>query len=508
MADPQNKHLVIFEMANNHMGDLNHGIKIVEEFAAVAEKYPAFRYGMKLQYRDPSFVAPCHRGSDIPIVKRFESTDLGPAGYLALKQAISAAGFQAVCTPWDEPSVDLVEAHGYDYIKVASCSICDWPLLERIGRSPLAVIASVGGAGLEDMDRVVAYFRHRGRDLTLLHCVGRYPAEDHELQLGQISLLRRWYPEVPIGLSSHERPDCREAIGVALGLGAVVLEKHVGVPTETIKLNAYSMNPQQAAAWLAAGTTALAMLGSCTERVVSDAERAHLRGLMRGVWAAEDIPAGAPVGAFNTYLGFPPGEDQLLASQLGKYLRYVAERPIAAGQPVNQQDLSVDDLRDMVLDIVRDVGATLATAGVVIPEGARLELAHHYGLARFREAGAAFVDAVNREYCKRIIVLLPGQAYPDHVHHGREETLIALAGTIGITINGEEHWLQPGQMARVVPETSHSFRSETGGVIEEITTSYVPGDSAYADPAIPPVDQRKTFIEYWRAEDLPRRGAR
>ena len=38
------KLLIIFEMANNHMGDVQHGIKLVREFGSVCRKYPQFKF--------------------------------------------------------------------------------------------------------------------------------------------------------------------------------------------------------------------------------------------------------------------------------------------------------------------------------------------------------------------------------------------------------------------------------------------------------------------------------
>ena len=37
---------------------------------------------------------------------------------------------------------------------------------------------------------------------------------------------------------------------MAVAKGAKILERHVGLPTETIKLNSYSMNPEQADRWV------------------------------------------------------------------------------------------------------------------------------------------------------------------------------------------------------------------------------------------------------------------
>ena len=51
--------LFVLEMANNHMGDLNHGIELIRAFGIVCRKYPQFKFAFKLQYRDlDSFIHP------------------------------------------------------------------------------------------------------------------------------------------------------------------------------------------------------------------------------------------------------------------------------------------------------------------------------------------------------------------------------------------------------------------------------------------------------------------
>ena len=91
-------------------------------------------------------------------------------------------------------------------MKVPSCYMTDWPLLEQIAKYNLPIVASTAGEPLEEIDRVVSFFRHRDKSLTIMHCVGEYPAPDDHLHLGQIALLRQRYPDIPIGYSTHERP--------------------------------------------------------------------------------------------------------------------------------------------------------------------------------------------------------------------------------------------------------------------------------------------------------------
>ena len=52
----------VLELANNHMGDTNHGIHVIQEFSKICRKFP-YQFAFKLQYRNlESFVRPSMKG--------------------------------------------------------------------------------------------------------------------------------------------------------------------------------------------------------------------------------------------------------------------------------------------------------------------------------------------------------------------------------------------------------------------------------------------------------------
>ena len=125
--------LFIFELANNHQGDVKHGIKIINAMGEISRKYK-LNAAVKLQYRQlDSFIHPKYRNDkEAKHISRFLSTELKPNQFLELVKAIKANGLTTVCTPFDEESVDLILEHQIDVIKIASCSADDWPLLQKI----------------------------------------------------------------------------------------------------------------------------------------------------------------------------------------------------------------------------------------------------------------------------------------------------------------------------------------------------------------------------------------
>jgi hypothetical protein len=70
--------LIVLEMANNHMGDISHGFRVISDFGIICRKYPEFKFAFKLQYRElDTFIHPSMRGrDDIKYIKRFSETKL------------------------------------------------------------------------------------------------------------------------------------------------------------------------------------------------------------------------------------------------------------------------------------------------------------------------------------------------------------------------------------------------------------------------------------------------
>lgn len=260
----ENLPLVIFEMANNHMGSVEHGLRVIREYADIKRRFPGFKFAFKMQYRQiDTFIHPDYTNRmDIKYVKRFTETRIPLNGLYRMKEEMNAHGFVTICTPFDNDSVDVILDHDYDIIKIASCSFTDWPLLERIARTDKPIIASTAGIGLDDIDKVVAFFLDRGKDFALMYCVAEYPTPDNQLRLGRLDVLMDRYPGVPVGYSTHERPEAVVPVAMALAKGAQLLEKHVAVPTEEYGINEYSATPAQTEKWLEAAAKAMIINGS------------------------------------------------------------------------------------------------------------------------------------------------------------------------------------------------------------------------------------------------------
>ena len=500
MANLFNKPLFIFEMANNHMGDPDHGITIIREFGKIIKDFDEFQYGLKFQYRNlDTFIHPEYKDrKDFNYVKRFSETRLEKDVFYKLKKEVELNGFITICTPFDEPSVDLIEEHDFQIIKIASCSFTDWSLLEKIAKTNKPIIASTAGASLEDIDKVVSFLEHRQKEFILMHCVGSYPTPPDQLELNQIDLFKLRYPHIKTGYSTHEEPENMVAIKIAIAKGAVVFERHVGIQNDKYKLNAYSSTPEQIIKWLTVAKDTYSMCGVRDQRrQIPEKEQNDLRGLQRGVFAKIHIKTGEKITQEKVLFAIPTFPDQLVANSMSKYLEIIAKEDIPELKPVMSNTVQMTDYRDKVINIIKDIKILVLKSGIKLQNKIDFELSHHYGIDDFYRHGCTIMNIINREYCQKLILLLPGQENPTHAHKIKEETFHILYGEGWINLNGEIKNFSAGEILTVERNVPHSFGSNNGAILEEVSTTHIIGDSYYDDPNIAKTENRKTYMTFW-----------
>lgn len=491
--------LLIYEMANNHQGNIEHGLRIIEEITYIKKQIagwiPTVRIAVKFQYRNySSFI---HKKADpnSKYVRRFQTTKLSDDELLSLVEAAKQSDLIVVITPFDEPSVAKCVQHEADILKVASCSANDWPLLETIVNTNKPVIASTGGCDIKEIDRLVSYLEHNLKnEFALMHCVSIYPTPNHKVNLSFMRQMQERY-EQPIGYSGHESPYEHAISQSAVASGARILERHFGVATPDYPLNQYSLNQKNGLRWAKAVQEALMYQGNGLK---TGEEYTTIRKLSRMAFASEPIKCSEQLGD-RRYFAFPAMCDEQTS---------VAEYNPSA---VASQDYDVDDpIVDKKVDPIYEMRSVIHEAKGLLRAGriylgkqhGPIELSHHYGLSKFRQFGAIIINITNREYCKKIIICLPGQRHPLHHHTKKEETFFVLHGSMTLELKGEsipKIQLDAGDQFLVQRGMVHGWQSDDGCVFEEISTTHLVGDSYYADQCIAALDptERKTIIQQW-----------
>ncbi len=327
--------LFVLEVANNHWGRLERGLKIVETFGQVV-RFNNVRAALKLQFRDVnSFIhADFRNRTDVRYIKKTLDTRLTDDDFAALVKAIRAVSCTPMATPFDERSVDLCCELGIPIIKIASSDLNDWILLEKIAKTKKPVIVSTGGSSVKDLDDLVTFFQNRNISIAVNHCVSIYPSQDAELEMNQIDFLRNRYPTLTIGFSTHECSDWWNSMLVAYAKGARTFERHIDIEADGIPVSPYCSRPEQVDTWFKAFHKAKELCGASgtQKRMPPQKEIDYLDSLVRGVYAKRDLPEGYILSDDDVYLAVPLQQGQISCRELMK--GEVLRTPIMADEPI------------------------------------------------------------------------------------------------------------------------------------------------------------------------------
>jgi sialic acid synthase SpsE len=315
--------LFVLELANNHWGRVDRGLKIISDFAKVV-RFNNIRASIKLQFRDvDNFI---HKDfinrKDLRYIKKTLDTKMSKEDYSVMVHAIRDSGCIPMATAFDEKSVELCDELGIPIIKIASSDINDWILIEKIAKTKKPVIVSTGGSSLKDIDDMVTFFENRNIPLAINNCVALYPSEDSDLQLNQIDFLKNRYPNHTIGYSTHEYRDWTSSIMMAYAKGARTFERHIDIDADSIQVSPYCSLPEQVDTWFKAFQKAKEMCGasSSEKRIPTEKEIKYLDVLVRGVYAKKDLLEGHVLSNSHLendiYLAIPLQRGQISCREL------------------------------------------------------------------------------------------------------------------------------------------------------------------------------------------------
>jgi len=468
----------ILEMANNHQGSVPHAKAIIDDFDELMRKYN-LNVGLKVQFRNlDTFIHPEFKESGLKYVKRFNETRLEVEDFREILEYAKSKGMKTVATPFDNESLRLFDDLDVDILKIASCSSDDWPLLRSVAKIQRKIIMSTAGAEMNDLQKAYNLFKSNNRNFAFMHCVGDYPTPTHSADLSRISVLKENFPDIEIGFSTHESPQEKSLAPFACAMGCTIFEKHIGKETDTIKLNGYSCTKDQYESMI----QDLAEFKAAYEGK-SETQKQSLRNLKRGIYIGKDLPKGHIISEDDLFYAMPCQEGQLDVSKIDKVLGAKLTTNKNKNNKLTEENLETADW-DETVKICDSVVEILSSAKIHVTEKDKCEISCHYGIENFHNYGAFIIDKVNREYCKKIIVMLPGQNHPEHYHIRKEETFELIHGDCSISVKGKVINLKLGEPFLIARNVPHSFRTENGCVIEEVSTTHHRGDSIYTDPSI------------------------
>lgn len=215
---------VIAEIGINHNGDLDIAKKLIDVAALAGCD------AVKFQKRTPELCVPdeqkdLKRETPWGVMTYLEyryRVEFGFEQYAEIDRHCKARGIAWFASCWDELSVDFIEQFDPVCYKIASASVTDMALLNKLKSTGRPLILSTGMSHMEEIRRAVnALPKDR---LALCHATSSYPCKPEELNLRMIETLGREF-NLPVGYSGHEVG--LQTTYAAVALGACLVERHI-----------------------------------------------------------------------------------------------------------------------------------------------------------------------------------------------------------------------------------------------------------------------------------------
>ena len=316
---------VLAEIGLNHNKDVQLACRMIDD----AVKSGAD--GVKFQ----TYITEHLMTADNPAYKIFKDLELSADDYRTIVQHCQNIGTNFVSTPFCYETADLLAELGANAIKIASSDLTYLDLIAHAAAFGKPMILSTGMSDFREIDNAVeTCLRANNANITILHCISKYPPNDEDLCMNVISVLRNRYPDYRIGFSDHT-PNPTAAV-YARALGATFFEKHF---TSDKSLpgpdQAISTNPEEMRQYTESIHSADKM-----SRILSAAERADLciaPYARRSLFAVSDIHAGKIILP-NDITALRPG-DGIPANELETIIGKTAARNIKAGAKLTKDDI-------------------------------------------------------------------------------------------------------------------------------------------------------------------------
>lgn len=219
-----NPTFIVAEIGINHNGDLSNAKRLID--VAVMAGCDA----VKFQKRNPEKAVPPEYKNVIretpwgliPYLEYRYKVEFGYDEYAAIDRYCKEKDILWFASCWDEDSVDFIEQFSPPCYKIASASLTDSFLLEKLRSTKRAMILSTGMSTMEEIEEAVNMLG--SERLLIAHSTSTYPCPAEQLNLRMIQTLQSKF-DCPVGYSGHEVG--LQSTYAAVTLGAAFIERHI-----------------------------------------------------------------------------------------------------------------------------------------------------------------------------------------------------------------------------------------------------------------------------------------
>ena len=223
--------IIIAEAGINHNGSFILAKKLIQAAARAGADYVKFQtFETKDMIKENTKLVKYQRGkigknlSQYNMLKKYQ---LKKNLYKKLVLHASKNKIKLLSSPFDIGSIKFLKKFNFDFIKIPSGEINNFPYLREIGKLNKKIILSTGMSSIKEVEAAIKILTKYGtnrKNITLLHCHSDYPSRPEDLNLNSILTLKKKF-NLNVGFSDHSIGV--EAPIISIVLGAKVIEKHL-----------------------------------------------------------------------------------------------------------------------------------------------------------------------------------------------------------------------------------------------------------------------------------------
>ncbi|MFX4228260.1 MAG: N-acetylneuraminate synthase family protein [Porticoccaceae bacterium] len=318
---------MLAEIGVNHQGDMAIAKHLIDA------AHQAGCDGVKFQHRSTALystdsIDKYDLGTQY-ILSEIKRTNLSAEELKELCQYSASLGLKVVVTPFDTQALLEAQEMSIDALKIASCDLTNYELIEACTETGYPMILSTGMSYERQILKTAAILEQKLVDHAFLHCNSTYPAPVEDANLAYISRLKGLV-KCPVGYSSHDIDTCIPLASIAAG--AAIVEFHITRSRDDIGTDhRASIELKELPGLIKSARMIAEAIGSDNPRTPSQGELANKLSLGKSWGAAHSMKEGEIIKRKDLRL-ISPGSG-FTSDQLDRLL----DRPLL--KPINKGEL-------------------------------------------------------------------------------------------------------------------------------------------------------------------------
>lgn len=292
---------VIAELAQSYEGSFEDACALVR--AAVSVKADAVKFQVFLA---DELAVPAYQYYAL-----YRQLEFSEAQWADIFSLAHGCGTQVFADVFGLASVEMLERIQVDGYKIHAADMCNFQLLDTVGRTGKPILLSCGGSRCGEIAEAIRVLQRTGASrICLLHGFQASPTAPEDTYFLRLAALYRTFG-LPLGFADHLDGDhqlARQWPLLALTAGASIIEKHLTLNRADRKEDYVSaLNPDEFAQMVDWVRLAEASLGR-SDFDLTPAEAEYRVGFRKRVVAACPLPAGTELEASHVMLKRAPDE--------------------------------------------------------------------------------------------------------------------------------------------------------------------------------------------------------